>query len=132
MSGSIKYFENRSSPTDISVDDLYDLFRTLIDALSQLQNTNRDILSLIEACALLHCSEDTLRRIPTNELPIYRVGKSNLYFLEDIKVFVRSRCVTRASTVTRDEIAQDVDVLFDDVLSSATVDVREPSRRRLK
>lgn len=90
-----------------------------------------DVLTIEEVSILLRCAVDTVRRIPREELPIYRVGRENLYLREEIIRYVRSRRVRSVS----------VDHLLDDVLSglereiprvidSEPVDVRGRSSRR--
>ena len=54
-----------------------------------------DILVIEEVARLLHCSVDTLRRVPKEELPAYRgPGRKHLYLREDIIRFVRCRRIT--------------------------------------
>lgn len=90
---------------------------------------DRDILSLAEVSAMLRCSEDTLRRVPRDELPVYRVGKANLYLREEVIRYVRVHKMVGPSTGLPDELAADIDGLIRGVIDSGTVDVREPSER---
>ena len=54
-----------------------------------------DILVIEDVARLLHCSVDTLRRVPKEELPAYRgPGRKHLYLREDIIRFVRCRRIT--------------------------------------
>ncbi len=54
-----------------------------------------DVLTIEDVSTLLHCSIDTLRRIPKEELPVYRgPGRKHLYLREDIIRFVRCRRIT--------------------------------------
>ncbi len=48
------------------------------------------ILTLEEVSRLLSCSTDTLRRIPLDDLPRYKVGKCHLFLLEDVIRFLRN------------------------------------------
>lgn len=90
-----------------------------------------DILSLDELSHILRCSADTLRRVPVSQLPVYRVGKANLYLRDDVVRFVRSRRVVRPNAeLLIDEVVQDVEGRIRGVVASELVDVREPSRRR--
>jgi len=117
--------------------------RSLAIVLSKLEaeiaNVSIDtkpILSIENVSCLLHCSIDTVRRIPRSELPAYRVGKSNLYLKEDVIKFVRSKPAndpmrgdTTTSFVNEDF---DIEAVIQSVLDSNQVDVREPSKRRAK
>lgn len=107
---------------------LYELCALLLESVSRTP-LDKDILSLAEVSAILRCAEDTLRRVPYDELPAHRVGKANLYLREDVIRYVRSRRVGGESPAS---LAQDVGALIDDVLDMDHVDVREPSRRRAK
>ena len=54
-----------------------------------------DILVIEDVACLLHCSIDTLRRVPKEELPVYRgPGRKHLYLRQDIIQFVRCRRIT--------------------------------------
>ncbi len=50
-----------------------------------------DLLDIQQAAVFLHCSVDTLRRVPRSALPVYRPGRHNLYFRRDLMAFARSR-----------------------------------------
>ena len=64
----------------------------LTSAINALAAQSATILHATQAAALLHCSIDTLRRIPIDELPIYEgVGRSALYLRSDIEDYVRGR-----------------------------------------
>lgn len=95
---------------------------------------DQDILSLCEVAELLHCTEDTLRRVPNEELPAYRVGRKNLYFREDVIRFVRSRRVRPSlrnlQNSAGNRSGEDIDALIQGVLDSKQVDARKPSERK--
>lgn len=64
----------------------------LTSAINALVAQSTNILHAIQAAELLHCSIDTLRRIPIDELPTYEgVGRSVLYLRSDIEDYVRAR-----------------------------------------
>lgn len=91
---------------------------------------DQDVLSLPEVSAMLRCSEDTLRRVPWDELPVYRVGKSNLYLREEVIAFLRAHRLYRPGAAgLSDDLETDVDALIRDVVEPNPVDVREPSER---
>ncbi len=59
------------------------------------RSLDTDILVIEDVARLLHCSVDTLRRVPKEELPVYRgPGRKHLYLREDIIRFVRCRRIT--------------------------------------
>lgn len=92
-----------------------------------------EIMSIEAASLILHCSTDTLRRIPNEDLPAYSVGKNNLYLREDVLRYVRSRRVGKArADGAHDGGEHRVAALIQEVLGSAAVDAREPSIRRVK
>jgi hypothetical protein len=92
-----------------------------------------EIMSIEAASLVLHFSADTLRRIPDAELPVYRVGKNNLYLREDILRYVRSRRVGKAPADCAPDGGENrVAAPIQEVLGSASVDAREPSIRRVK
>ena len=92
---------------------------------------DRDILSIKEVAGLLRCSVDTLRRIPLQDLPAYRIGRVNLYLRQDVIALVRSRPVRRSDiTSVLAEVLDSVDAQSRQVLDSAPVDARRRSRRR--
>ena len=111
---------------------LQELRVALRTAMAQLP-LDRDILSLTEVSAILRCSEDTLRRVPRDELPVYRVGKANLYLREEVIRYVRVHKMIRPfaglPNDLSDDLAASIDGLIRDVIDSGTVDVREPSER---
>lgn len=93
-----------------------------------------DILDVKGVCAALRCAEDTVRRIPAAELPVYRVGKVNLYFREDLLRYVRSQQVgsrrfAPAPGAAGNEPAR-VDGLVHEMLGSPRVDAPRPAKRR--
>lgn len=49
-------------------------------------------LTVEDVARLLHCSVDKVLRIPRNQLPVYSVGKENLYFYDDVIRYVRVHC----------------------------------------
>ena len=88
------------------------------------------MLSLVEVCAVLRCSEDTLRRVPLGQLPVYRVGKSNLYLREEVIQFLRAHKLHRPGAASlSDELTTDIDALIHEMVEPDPVDVREPSER---
>ena len=57
--------------------------------------TDVDILVIEDVARILHCSVDTLRRVPKDELPVYRgPGRWHLYLRDDVIRFVRCRRIT--------------------------------------
>ena len=108
---------------------LQGLFKALQEAL-QGSPLDKDVLSLVEVCAMLRCSEDTLRRVPLGQLPVYRVGKSNLYLREEVIQFLRAHKLHRPGAASLSDIlATGVDALIHEMVESDSVDVREPSER---
>ena len=70
-------------------DTIYDELATAVLALVA---PTTSILDANLAASLLHCSIDTLRRIPLEQLPTYEgVGRSVLYMKADIEDFVSKR-----------------------------------------
>lgn len=64
----------------------------LASAINTLAAQSATILHIKQAAELLHCSIDTLRRIPIDELPTYEgVGRSVLYLRSDIEKYVIGR-----------------------------------------
>ena len=56
--------------------------------------TDADIFVTEDVARMLHCAVDTVRRIPRDELPVYRgPGRYNLYLREDLIRYVRTRRV---------------------------------------
>jgi len=106
------------------------LLNGLLRAIAEARAGNPDLLSVKEVGGALRCSEDTVRRIPPAALPVYRVGKSNLYFREDVLRYVRSRPVRPRLETSNDFAVADIDVLLREVLNGDAVDVREPAERR--
>ena len=59
------------------------VFQNLIDP---------DVLTIEDVALLFRCSVDTARRIPKDELPVYRgPGRSRLYLREDLITYLKSR-----------------------------------------
>jgi hypothetical protein len=54
-------------------------------------------LTLAEAAVYLHMSADTLRRVPTDQLPRFKAGKETLYYAADLDRFVRTHRLVRGS-----------------------------------
>ena len=71
-----------------------------------------EILTIEDVSRILHCSVDTLRRVPVSELPFYRVGKRNLYLRDDIIRFIRMRRVERPN----------IDNLLEEITSAVDCD----------
>ena len=110
---------------------LEQLLGALLEALARRPAGDPDLLSVQEVAAALRCSEDTVRRIPRGGLPVYRVGKANLYFREDVLAFVRSRSVRSDPAVDDDcDAGSRIDRLITDVLESPRFVVRASSERR--
>lgn len=86
---------------------------------------DHDILTVIDVAALLHCSEDKVRRIDPTLLPVYRVGRYNLYLREDVISYIRRHCRVRCG-----DLEQIVSEIEDDLLDSAPDGVRERSHLR--
>ena len=84
-----------------------------------------DFLTVEEVSAKLCCSPDTVRRIPRDRLPVYRVGKSNIYLREDLIRYVKSCRVQPTATIER--IIADI---AENVVGSSPDGVRERSQRR--
>lgn len=79
----------------------------------------------------MRCSADTVRRIPLDELPVYRVGRSNLYLREEEIRFVRTRHVERADIENAlAEVLGTVDERIPRVVDSNSVGARRRSGRR--
>ncbi len=90
-----------------------------------------DVLTIEDVSILLRCAVDTVRRIPLEELPVYRVGKCNLYLREEVIRYLRTRSVQRpAVDQILDEVAQTVETKNPDVIELSTVGARERSYRR--
>ena len=53
------------------------------------------------------CSVDTVLRIPRDKLPVYRVGKRNLYIPDDMIRFLRLHC-RKGSDQNIEEILDDL------------------------
>ena len=91
---------------------------------------DKDVLSVAEVSAILRCSEDTLRRVPLDQLPVYRVGKSNLYLREEVIQYLRGhRQLKPGAEDLPDEPTTGIDALIHEMVEPNPVDVREPSER---
>ena len=84
-----------------------------------------DVLTIEDVSSLLHCSPDTIRRTPRDQLPTYRVGKVNLYLRDDVIRYVKTRQVQ----------ATNIDALLAEIESAvvqpAVDGVRGRSQRRM-
>ena len=102
-----------------------------LQAAAESESLTIDVLGIEEAAALMCCSVDTLRRIPSEELPVYRVGRENVYFREEILRFLRGR---RVGDVAIDQIldgvVSELDGQIPGMVDSEPVDVRDRSSRR--
>ena len=108
---------------------LQELYKALQEAL-QRSPLDKDVLSLVEVCVMLRCSEDTLRRVPLDQLPVYRVGRSNLYLREEVIQFLRAYRLYRPGAASlSDGLTTGVDALIHEMVEPHPVDVREPSER---
>ena len=66
-----------------------------------------DILVIEDVAELLHCSVDTLRRVPKHQLPAYSgPGRKNLYLRDDIIKFLKTR---RIDSVNVNRILADIE-----------------------
>ena len=55
-----------------------------------MNTKDADILIIEDAAEILHCSVDTLRRVPKHQLPAYSgPGRKNLYLRDDIIRYVK-------------------------------------------
>ena len=127
-----KRYEQTEESISVDLEEAVDRICTRLSiAVHKIAISGLDIIDIQGAAALLHCSVDTVRRIPTDELPVYRVGKSNLYLKDEILAFVRSKRVRQLPTHNNDQSHLFVDELLDDMLQSDPVDVREPSTRKV-
>ena len=53
-----------------------------------------DILVIEDVAEILHCSVDTLRRVPKHQLPAYSgPGRKNLYHRDDIIKILKTRLI---------------------------------------
>ena len=78
-----------------------------------------DILVTEDVASMLHCAVDTVRRIPRDELPVYRgPGRYNLYLREDLIRYVRTRRVIGPNI---DRILAEIEA---SVITSSTDSVR--------
>jgi hypothetical protein len=79
-----------------------------------LPATAHPILDIEAVADLLHCSVDTVRRIPSVELPYARIGRKNVYLLSDVLTLVRRRALAESSPRSRPS-GDVIDLLADDV-----------------
>lgn len=131
---------SRANETSAERATLEQLIGALLEALARRPAGDPDLLSVHEAAAALRCSEDTVRRIPRAELPVYRVGKANLYFREDVLAFVRRRGVAPVEKTNGRSVKStggaptqsegDVDRFLEEVLGFETADASKPAERR--
>ena len=70
-----------------------------------MTHIDQDILTIQQVSCLLGCCVDTIYRIPRDQLPVYRVGKVNLYLREDVKAYLRNHC--RRGCAAADKLAAD-------------------------
>ncbi len=78
----------------------------MVSPAPQAGPSDPDILTVQEAARILRCRVDTLRRVPRDQLPVYRgPGRSNLYLREDLRQYVRSRRILPAVS---DELRREV------------------------
>ena len=61
-----------------------------------LIDIDADFLSIYDVAMLLECSVDTVRRIRRDWLPVYRVGKCNIYLRDDVIRYLRLHCRVQA------------------------------------
>lgn len=88
-----------------------------------------DVLTIEEVSQLLRCSVDTVRRIPLEELPVYRVGRHNLYLKEEVIRFLRTRRVERPGVdLILDQVMQTVEDRIPGVIDSEPADARRRSQ----
>ena len=130
----------RANETSAEQLTLEHLLGALLEALARRPAGDPDLLSVQEVAAALRCSEDTARRIPRAALPVYRVGKANLYFREDVLAFVRRRGVAPVEEINRRSTKStggaptkgkdDVDRFLGEVLGFGTADASKPAERR--
>ena len=130
----------RASETGAERLPLEHLLGALLEALAGKSSVDRDLLSVAEVAAALRCAEDTVRRIPRAALPVYRVGKANLYFREDVLAFVRRRGVSPVEEIKRRSVTptsrapakgkDHVDRFLGEVLGFGTADASKPAERR--
>ena len=85
-----------------------------------------DILTVNDVAALLRCAVDTARRIPSDQLPVYRVGKRNLYLRDDVFRYLRLHCRVQPRPGI-DELVSEIEA---DLLDSRLDGVRRRSFRR--
>lgn len=90
-----------------------------------------DVLGIEEVAGVMRCSVDTVRRIPLDDLPVYRVGRSNLYLREEVIRFLRTRHVRRTDIeAVLAEVLESVDERIPRVVDSEPVGARRRSGRR--
>lgn len=86
---------------------------------------HQGILTTEQVAAFLHCSVDTLRRIDRAQLPVYRVGKRNLYLLDEVRDYLRRHC--RVAFPDVDRLVSEIE---NDLVSCESDGVRERSQTR--
>jgi hypothetical protein len=99
--------------------------------LANQKSLDTDVLGIAEVALMMRCSVDTVRRIPHDELPVYRVGRENLYFREDVVRFVRTRHVSRTDVETvLADVLDRVEERIPSMIDSELVGARRRSKRR--
>lgn len=96
----------------------------------EVRPVDPDLISIADVSAALRCADDTVRRIPPGEFPIRRVGKTNLYFREDVLRYVRTRQAGHSERSVGAADVADIDAVLNVVLDNGPIDAREPSRKR--
>lgn len=99
--------------------------------MSAPDSADDDVLCVEDVSILLRCAIDTVRRISRDELPVYRVGKQNLYLREDVIRFLRTRHVDGSDVENvLKEVLAIVDERIPRVVNSEPVSARRRSKRR--
>lgn len=133
----------RAAP-DIDVEAVIEkLLAGLALLIAKQRVRDPDLLALDDVAIALRCSTDTVRRISASALPFYRVGKSNLYFREDLLAFVRAKGVAASkpadanrekqiNPAVEKEVGEPpaVDRFVSEMLGLSTVDASTPAERR--
>jgi len=91
----------------------------------ELERIDRQVLTAEGVARYLHCTKDTVLRIPRAELPYTREGRRNLYLLEDVLEYLR-----RKSRLESGQLAQLNSQSTDEVIDSTADSVRRRSNRR--
>ena len=80
---------------------------TATQEISETKPPYQPFLTIEDVAHLLHCGVDKVRRIPRKQLPVYKVGKRNLYIYEEVIRYVQLYC--------RKNNGQDIDDILDDL-----------------